>query len=110
MEARHGRLPREQGKAGVSPSVVNSSSKEEEKEGEDKGMLKYVTERDIPGIGNATDDEARTMSQKSCSRLTVLPYSDSALRLDSRQLGNYPEKGLWEVMTKVPDRLSTTPK
>jgi hypothetical protein len=108
MEARHGRLPREQGKAGVSPSVVNSSSKEEE--GEDKGMLKYVTERDIPGIGNATDDEARTMSQKSCSRLTVLPYSDSALRLDSRQLGNYPEKGLWEVMTKVPDRLSTTPK
>jgi hypothetical protein len=110
MEARHGRLPREQGKAGVSPSVHNSSSKEEEKEGEDKGMLKYVTERDIPGIGNATADEARTMSQKSCSRLTVLPYSDSALRLDSRQLGSYPETGLWEMMTKVPARLSTTPK
>jgi hypothetical protein len=35
------------------PSVHNSSSKEEEKEGEDKGMPKYVIERDIPGIGNA---------------------------------------------------------
>jgi len=110
MEARQGRLPREQGKAGVSRSVHNSSSNEEEKEGEDKGTLKYVTERDIPGIGKATADEARTISQKSCSRLTILPYSDSTLRLDSRQPGSWPETGLWEMMTKVPDRLSTTPK
>jgi hypothetical protein len=72
MEARQGRLPREQGKAGVSPSAHNSSSKEKEKEGEDKGMPKYVIERDIPGIGNATVDEVRTISQKSCSVLNNL--------------------------------------
>jgi hypothetical protein len=36
--SKTGKASREQGKAGVSPSVHNSSSKEEEKEGEDKGM------------------------------------------------------------------------
>jgi Protein of unknown function (DUF4242) len=53
-------------------SVHNSSSKKEGKEGEDKGMPKYVIERDIPGIGNATADEVRTISQKSCSVLNNL--------------------------------------
>jgi Protein of unknown function (DUF4242) len=32
-------------------------------------MPKYVIERDIPGIRNATADEVRTISQKSCSVL-----------------------------------------
>jgi hypothetical protein len=36
--SKTGKASPEQGKAGVSPSVHNSSSKEEEKEGEDKGM------------------------------------------------------------------------
>jgi hypothetical protein len=32
-------------------------------------MPKYVIERDIPGIGNATPDQFRAISQKSCSVL-----------------------------------------
>jgi hypothetical protein len=40
--------------------------------GQDKNMPKYVIERDIPGIGNATMEEVRTMSQKSCSVLNKL--------------------------------------
>jgi|HubBroStandDraft_1064217.scaffolds.fasta_scaffold28306_3 hypothetical protein len=35
-------------------------------------MPKYAIERDIPGIGNATADEVRTISQKSCSVLNNL--------------------------------------
>lgn len=35
-------------------------------------MSRYVIERDIPGIGNATADEVRTISQKSCSVLNNL--------------------------------------
>lgn len=35
-------------------------------------MSKYVIERDIPAIGNATADEVRTISQKSCSVLNNL--------------------------------------
>jgi len=35
-------------------------------------MPKYVIERDIPSIGNATTDEVRTISQKSCSVLNKL--------------------------------------
>ena len=35
-------------------------------------MPKYVIERDIPGIGNATPDEVRTISQKSCNVLNSL--------------------------------------
>ncbi len=35
-------------------------------------MPKYVIERDVPGIGNATQEEVRTMSQKSCSALNKL--------------------------------------
>jgi Nickel responsive protein SCO4226-like len=35
-------------------------------------MPKYVIERDIPSIGNATADEVRTISQKSCSVLNNL--------------------------------------
>jgi hypothetical protein len=35
-------------------------------------MPKYVIERDIPGIGNATAEEVRTISQKSCSVLNNL--------------------------------------
>jgi hypothetical protein len=30
-------------------------------------MPKYVIERDVPGIGNATDEEVQAISQKSCS-------------------------------------------
>ncbi len=35
-------------------------------------MPKYVIERDISGVGNATEDQARTISQKSCSVLNKL--------------------------------------
>jgi len=35
-------------------------------------MPKYVIERDVPGIGNATQEEVRTISQKSCSVLNKL--------------------------------------
>jgi len=42
------------------------------KKGQDKDMPKYVIERDVPGIGNATNEEVRTISQKSCSILNKL--------------------------------------
>jgi hypothetical protein len=32
-------------------------------------MPKYVIERDIPGIGNTSSDQARAIAQKSCSVL-----------------------------------------
>jgi len=35
-------------------------------------MPKYVIERDVPGIGNATQEEVQTISQKSCSVLNKL--------------------------------------
>ena len=35
-------------------------------------MPKYIIERDIPNIGNATPKEVRTISQKSCSVLHKL--------------------------------------
>jgi cell division inhibitor SulA len=35
-------------------------------------MPKYVIERDVPGIGNATDEEVQNLSQKSCSVLSQL--------------------------------------
>ena len=35
-------------------------------------MPKYVIERDVPGIGNARDEEVQTLSQKSCSVLNQL--------------------------------------
>lgn len=35
-------------------------------------MPKYVIERNIPGIGNATPDEAVGIAQKSCSVLEDL--------------------------------------
>jgi len=35
-------------------------------------MPKYVIERDLPGIGSATDEEVQTISRKSCSVLTRL--------------------------------------
>ena len=35
-------------------------------------MPKYVIERDVPGIGNATLEEVQTISQKSCSVLNKL--------------------------------------
>jgi len=35
-------------------------------------MPKYVIERDIPGIGNATDEEVLAISRKSCSVLNQL--------------------------------------
>jgi uncharacterized protein DUF4242 len=38
----------------------------------DKDMPKYVIERDFPGIGNATRDQVRTISQKSCGVLNKL--------------------------------------
>jgi Protein of unknown function (DUF4242) len=42
------------------------------KKGQDKDMPKYVIERDVPGIGNATREEVRTISQKSWSVLNQL--------------------------------------
>jgi hypothetical protein len=35
-------------------------------------MPKYVIERDVPGIGNATQEQVQTLSQKSCSVLNTL--------------------------------------
>ena len=35
-------------------------------------MPKYVIEREIPGVGNLTPDEARGVAQKSCSVLNGL--------------------------------------
>ncbi len=35
-------------------------------------MPKYVIERELPGIGNATQQEVQTISQKSCSVLNKL--------------------------------------
>ena len=35
-------------------------------------MPKYVIEREIPGIGNATAEEVRMIAQKSCSVLNNL--------------------------------------
>jgi len=35
-------------------------------------MPKYVIEREIPGVGRLTPDEARAISQKSCSVLNKL--------------------------------------
>lgn len=35
-------------------------------------MPKYVIERNVPGIGNATDEQVRTISQKSYSVLNKL--------------------------------------
>lgn len=35
-------------------------------------MPKYVIERDIPGIGDASPDQVRGISQKSCSVLSQL--------------------------------------
>jgi hypothetical protein len=40
--------------------------------GQDKIMPKYVIERDVPGIGNASQEEVQTISQKSCSVLNKL--------------------------------------
>ena len=35
-------------------------------------MPKYVIEREIPGVGNLTPDEAQGVAQKSCSVLNKL--------------------------------------
>lgn len=35
-------------------------------------MPKYVIEREVPGIGNATDEQVQAISQKSCSVLRQL--------------------------------------
>lgn len=35
-------------------------------------MPKYVIEREVPGIGNATEDQVRTISQKFCNVLNKL--------------------------------------
>lgn len=35
-------------------------------------MPKYVIERDIPGVGNLTPDQFRSVSQKSCDVLSNL--------------------------------------
>jgi Nickel responsive protein SCO4226-like len=35
-------------------------------------MPKYVIEREVPGIGNATEDQVRSISQKSCNVLNKL--------------------------------------
>ena len=35
-------------------------------------MPKYVIERDLPGIGNTTQEQVRIISQKSCNLLNKL--------------------------------------
>jgi hypothetical protein len=39
------------------------------KKGKDKGMPKYVIERELPGAGDLTRDQVLAISQKSCSVL-----------------------------------------
>jgi hypothetical protein len=55
----------------LSPIICLQTDQTTEK-GQDKNMPKYVIERDVPGIGNATDEEVQTISQKSCSVLNEL--------------------------------------
>lgn len=43
-----------------------------QRKGLDTNMPKYVIERDVPGIGNATQEQFLTISQKSCSVLNKL--------------------------------------
>jgi hypothetical protein len=70
MERQTGRLHRERRQAFA--SLICLQLIKEKRKGEDKDMPKYVIERDLPGIGNATEDQARTISQKSCSVLNKL--------------------------------------
>jgi hypothetical protein len=53
------------------PPFARKLIKTKEK-GQDRNMPKYVIERDVPGIGNATQQEVQTISQKSCSVLNKL--------------------------------------
>jgi hypothetical protein len=54
----------------LSPSFATADQTKGKRE--DKNMPKYVIERDVPGIGNATDEEVLALSQKSCSVLNKL--------------------------------------
>src|ERR1017187_8556401 len=53
------------------PSICSQRIKQPRKD-RDKDMPKYVIERDVPGIGNATQDQVQTLSQKSCNVLNKL--------------------------------------
>jgi len=64
-----GRPRREQQKAFA--SSICSQTGQTTKKGQDKDMPKYVIERDVLGIGNATDQEVQTISQKSSSVLNA---------------------------------------
>ncbi|MGA2859615.1 MAG: nickel-binding protein [Candidatus Sulfotelmatobacter sp.] len=57
-------------------------------------MPKYVIERDVPGIGNATQEEARTISQKSCVVLNKLGPTIQWLHSCRR----WPEVGFEEII------------
>jgi hypothetical protein len=54
----------------LSPAA-NNTKIEKQRKGE-KDMPKFVIERDVPGIGNATQEEVQAISQKSCSVLNKL--------------------------------------
>lgn len=69
MERQIGRLHRERR---VLDSLICLQLIKEKRKGEDKNMPKYVIEREVPGIGNATDEEVLAISQKSCSVLNKL--------------------------------------
>jgi hypothetical protein len=57
---------------GVQPPAICLQTDQAKEKGQDRNMPKYVIERDVPGIGNATQQEVQTISQKSCSVLNKL--------------------------------------
>ena len=69
MERQIGRLHRERR---VLDSLICLQLIKQTRKDEDKDMPKYVIEREVPGIGNATDEEVQAISQKSCSVLNKL--------------------------------------
>jgi TolB-like protein/DNA-binding winged helix-turn-helix (wHTH) protein/Flp pilus assembly protein TadD len=61
----------------------------------------------LPRVGNITG----TVAAPALHTSPVFPRAAKSHQLPSgRQAGSYPEKGFWEMMIKVPDRLSGTPK
>lgn len=80
-------------------------------------MQKYVIERNIPGAGNFSDEELKTISQTSCSVLNgmkqdinwiesyvtgdkvycIYEASDKDAIIEHARLGNFPANSIEEV-------------
>jgi hypothetical protein len=93
MERQVGR-PRAANNRRPQPPSVCLKTDQTTKKGQDKNMPKYVIERDVPGIGNATQEEARTISQKSCVVLNKLGPTIQWLHSCRR----WPEVGFEEII------------